>query len=57
MNVRKLIEKRLRRAGDVHAVVAANIGERGGVTKVSSTQSQTASADHAPSEKRRETAA
>jgi hypothetical protein len=45
MQIRKLIERRIRRAGggvsvdsDVNAVVAANIGEQGAVTRVSSTQ-------------------
>lgn len=49
MQLRKVIERRLRRTAagidaqsDVHAVVAANIGERGSVTKV--TSSRTASA-------------
>jgi hypothetical protein len=43
MNVRKIIQERIRGAiggakvdGDVNAVVAANVGERGAVTKVSS---------------------
>jgi hypothetical protein len=55
MQIRKLIERRVRqRAGgteleaDVNATVAANIGERGAVTKVSSTQ--TASAGQKPRE-------
>jgi hypothetical protein len=45
MNVRKLIQERIRRSSggvqvdsDVNAVVAANVGERGAVTHVSSTQ-------------------
>ena len=49
MQLRKVIERKLRRAAsgvdaqsDVHAVVAANIGERGGVTKVTSSQSASA---------------
>jgi hypothetical protein len=49
MQIRKLIERRVRqRAGgtdldaDVNVTVAANIGERGAVTKVSSTQSASA---------------
>ena len=49
MQLRKVIERRLRRAAsgvdaqsDVHAVVAANVGERGGVTKVTSSQRATA---------------
>jgi len=53
MQIRKLIERRLRRrAGgvnvdsDVHAVVAANVGERGAVTRASS--KQTASAGSKP---------
>lgn len=44
MNITKLIEKRLRAKlrrgagdGDVNAVVAANVGERGAVTTASST--------------------
>jgi hypothetical protein len=55
MQIRKLIERRIRqRTGgvdldaDVNATVAANIGERGTVTKVSSTQ--TASAGQKPRE-------
>jgi folate-binding Fe-S cluster repair protein YgfZ len=50
MQLRKVIERRLRRAtaggdaqADVHAVVAANVGERGAVTTASS--HQTVSAD------------
>jgi hypothetical protein len=46
MNLRKIISKRIRRdehgvqvAGDVNAVVAANVGERGSATHVSSKQS------------------
>jgi hypothetical protein len=49
MKIRKLIERRIRRAApgiavesDVNAVVAANVGERNSVTKASSTQSTTA---------------
>jgi hypothetical protein len=45
MQLRKVIERRLRRAtegvdaqSDVHAVVAANVGERNRVTSVSSKQ-------------------
>jgi hypothetical protein len=45
MQLRKVIERRLRRAAegvdaqsDVHAVVAANVGERNRVTSVSSKQ-------------------
>jgi hypothetical protein len=45
MQIRKLIERRIRRSGgginvesDVNAVVAANVGEQGAVTHVSSTQ-------------------
>lgn len=44
MQVRKIIQKRLRGAlggaleGDRNAAVAINVGERGTVTKVSSTQ-------------------
>jgi hypothetical protein len=45
MNVRKIIQKRLRGAAggtrfesDVNATIAANVGERGAVTRVSSTQ-------------------
>jgi hypothetical protein len=45
MQIRKLIERRIRHAGrginvdsDVNAVVAANVGEQGAVTHVSSTQ-------------------
>ena len=49
MQLRKAIERKLRRSlegvdveSDVHAVVAANVGERGRVTKVSSRQTATA---------------
>jgi hypothetical protein len=45
MQLRKVIQRKLHRAGggitvdsDVNAVVAANIGERGAVTKASSEQ-------------------
>lgn len=45
MNVRKIIRRRIRQrsdgidlAGDVNAVVAANVNERGGATHVSSKQ-------------------
>lgn len=45
VNVRKLIQKRIRGSiggatidGDVNAAVAANVGERGAFTEVSSTQ-------------------
>jgi hypothetical protein len=45
MNLRHLIQRRIRRKtsnvdvqGDVNAVVAANVGERGGSTSVSSRQ-------------------
>jgi hypothetical protein len=48
MNIRKLIQERIRRSGggvqvdsDVNAVVAANVGEQGAVTHVSSTQRST----------------
>jgi hypothetical protein len=50
VQIRKLIERRIRRAGDgvevdadVNAVVAANVGERGAVTHASSEQSVPAS--------------
>lgn len=49
MQLRKVIERRFRRAAkgtnvesDVHAVVAANVGERGSVTTSSSQQTATA---------------
>jgi hypothetical protein len=49
VNIRKLIEERIRHSAggvdvdsDVHAVVAANVGERGAVTSVSSTQRSSA---------------
>jgi hypothetical protein len=49
MQLRKVIERRLRRAtaggdaqADVHAVVAANIGDRGAVTTASSHQAVSA---------------
>ena len=49
MQIRKLIARRLRRAGggstvdsDVNAVVAANVGERGAVTHASSEQAASA---------------
>ncbi len=45
MNVRHLIQRRIRRKtggvdvqGDVNAVIAANVGERGSLTSVSSKQ-------------------
>jgi hypothetical protein len=50
MNVRKLIQERIGRSSggvkvesDVNAVVAANVGERGAVTHVSSTRRSTKS--------------
>jgi hypothetical protein len=50
MKIRKLIQERIRRSSggvkvdsDVHAVVAANVGERDAVTHVSSTQRSTKS--------------
>jgi hypothetical protein len=50
MNIRKAIQERIRRSSggvkvdsDVNAVVAANVGERGAVTHVSSTQRSTKS--------------
>jgi hypothetical protein len=58
MNIRKLIQERIRRSGggvrvdsDVNAVVAANVGEQGAVTHVSSTQRSTKSS----SQERRDT--
>ena len=49
MKIRKLIERRIRRAApgiavesDVNAVVAANVGERNSVTEASSAQSAAA---------------
>lgn len=56
MNVRKIIQKHLHTRGgtiatDVNAAIAANVGERGTVTKVSSTQ--TASAGRTQSESKR----
>ena len=49
MNIRKVIQKQIRGSSaginldsDVHAVVAANVGEQGKVTHVSSTQDSTA---------------
>jgi hypothetical protein len=52
MNIRKLIQERIRRSSggvqvesDVNAVVAANVGERGAVTHVSSTQRSTKSSE------------
>ena len=49
MQLRKVIERKLRRSrdgidveSDVHAVVAANVGERGGVTTASSRQAAAA---------------
>jgi hypothetical protein len=59
MQLRKVIERKLRhnRGGiavdsDVHAVVAANVGERGAVTQASSTQ--TASTGSKPRESERD---
>ena len=49
MQIRKLIERRIRRAGggidvdsDVNAVVAANVGERSAVTHASSAKTSSA---------------
>ena len=46
MNIRKIIQRRIRLdshgvrvEGDVNAAVAGNVGDRGSVTQVSSTQS------------------
>lgn len=57
MNIAKLIQERIRaRAtgvqvdGDVNAVVAANVGERGQVTKVTSTQRSSTSSGSARNE-------
>ena len=45
MNIRKIINRRIRKqgqnvdlAGDVNAVISANVGERGSVTRTSSKQ-------------------
>ena len=45
MNIRKVISRRIRKqadgvdlAGDVNAVISANVGERGSVTRTSSKQ-------------------
>lgn len=61
MQIRKLIERRIRRSGrgvdfdaDVNAVVAANVGERGAVTHASS--KQTASAVSKPQRRKRDDA-
>jgi hypothetical protein len=61
MQLRKAIQRKLQRAGggiavdsDLNAVVAANIGERGAVTKVSSEQpASTGSKPSEPSEPER----
>jgi hypothetical protein len=52
VNVKKVIHERIRRRvegldldADVNAVVAANVGERGQTTSVSSTSSATARSD------------
>ena len=57
MQIRKLIERKIRqRSGgtnidaDVHATIAANVGESGSVTKVSSTQTASAGSKDSPSE-------
>ncbi|HUQ21853.1 MAG TPA: hypothetical protein VM049_02465 [Gaiellaceae bacterium] len=49
MTIRKVIHERIRRSSgganvdsDVHTVIAANVGERGKATHVSSTQRPTA---------------
>jgi hypothetical protein len=62
VQIRKLIERRIRRAGrgvnvdaDVHGVVAANVGERGAVTHASS--KQTVSAGSEPDKPERDDAA
>jgi hypothetical protein len=58
VQIRKLIERRIRRAGggvnvdsDVHAVVAANVGERGAVTHASSEQTASAGSKTARAER------
>ena len=58
MQIRKLIERRIRRSGggvnvdsDVNAVVAANVGEHGTVTHVSSTQHSTTDSEAAERER------
>ena len=58
MQIRKLIERRIRRSSggstvdsDVNAVIAANVGERGTVTHVSSTQ-HSATASETPERER-----
>jgi hypothetical protein len=58
VNVRKVIRERIRRSSggvnvnsDVHAVVAANVGERGKVTHVSSTQRSTADSSSSTDER------
>jgi hypothetical protein len=38
VNIRKVISRRIRGLGDVNAVLAANVGGKGSVTKVSSRQ-------------------
>jgi hypothetical protein len=45
MNIRKIIDRRIRKkgqnvdlVGDVNAVISANVGERGSVTKTTSKQ-------------------
>ena len=52
MQIRKLIERRIRRSGgginvesDVNAVVAANVGEQGAVTHVSSSRHSAAASE------------
>ena len=55
MQIRKLIEHRIRKRleganvdADVHAAVAANVGEQGAVTSVSSQQTATAGEQKPP---------
>lgn len=55
MNIRKIISKRIRHdkdgvqiAGDVNAVISANVGERGSSTHVSSKQTARVEQDSSP---------
>jgi hypothetical protein len=63
MQIRKIIQERIRGGiggtkvdGDVNASIAANVGERGAVTRVSSTSGSGSGDDSGTSEHRHDTA-
>jgi hypothetical protein len=58
MNIRKVVKKRIRHAeegldvvGDVNAAIAANVGERGSTSRVSSRQKTADRSDSQPQRK------